>query len=124
MREKPPSCDRAWIWPTSASYGSPSARFSPLAAELGEDFFVVLAERGRGRVDARTAMGEGERRQWHAKPAVDPMTGGVAVNDAARCQLRIGKRLAHGAHARGRHVARLQEFLHSSAVRVNMSSER
>jgi hypothetical protein len=30
------------------------------------------------------------------------MTGGVAVNDAARCQLRVGERLAHGAHARGR----------------------
>src|SRR5437899_1401108 len=84
MREKPPGCDRAWIWPASASYGSPGARFSPLAAELGEDFFVVLAERGRGRVDARTAMGEGARRQWHAKPAVDAMTGGVAVNDATR----------------------------------------
>src|ERR1700745_891076 len=99
MREKPPSCDRAWIWPASASDGSASARLSALAAEAGEVFFVVLAERGRGRVDARTAMGEGERRQRHAKPAVDAMTGGVAVNDAAGRQLRGGERPAHGAHA-------------------------
>src|SRR5260221_12907183 len=111
MREKPPGCDRAWIWPASASYGSPSARFSPLAAELGEDFFVVLAERGRGRVDARTAMGEGERRQRHAKPAVDPMTGGVAVDGAPRCPLRVGEPPTHGAFARRRHVARFQGLL-------------
>src|SRR5258708_16124787 len=110
MREKPPGCDRAWIWPASASYGSAGARFSPLVAELGEDFFVVLAERRRGRVDARTAMGEGERRQWHAKPAVDLMTRGVAVNDAPRCRLRIGERPAPGAHPRGRPRARLAAF--------------
>ena len=35
----------------------------------------------------------------------------VAVDDAAARELRIGDRLAHGAHPRRRHVARLQEFL-------------
>src|SRR5215471_10138061 len=96
---------------SSGLSGSPDARLPPRTAELGEDFLVVLAERGRGRVDARTTMGEGERGQRHAELAFDPIAAGVAVNDAARRQLRIGERLAHGAHARGWHVARLQELL-------------
>jgi len=35
----------------------------------------------------------------------------MAVDDAATRGLRIGDRLPHGAHPRGRHVARLQELL-------------
>src|SRR6266403_2750683 len=80
-------------------------------AKLGEDFLVVLAERGRGRVDARAAMRKGEGRERHAEAALQSGGGGVAVDDAAGCKLRVGKRLAHGAHARGRDVARLQELL-------------
>src|SRR5262249_58674230 len=74
--------------------GSPGARLPPLRAELGEDFLVVLAECGRGRVDARTAMGEGERGQRHAEAALHSGGGGMAVNDAAGRALRVARPLA------------------------------
>src|SRR5262245_2996737 len=80
-------------------------------AKPGEDFLVVLAKRGRGRVDARPAMGKGERRERHAETALQSRGSGMAVDDAAGRKLRVGQRLAHGAHARGRDVARLQELL-------------
>ncbi len=55
-------------------------------------------------------MGEREGRERHAECAFHPVALLVAVNDAAAVKLRIGDRLAHGAHTRGRHVARLQEL--------------
>src|SRR4029077_2237673 len=80
-------------------------------AKLGEDFLVVLAERGRGCVDARAAMCKGEGREGHAEATLQSGGGGMAVNDAAGRKLRVGERLAHSPHARGRNVARLQELL-------------
>ena len=84
---------------------------SPSALKLPENLVIVLAERGRRRVDARAAMREREGRERHAEAALDARAASVAVNDAAGRKLRIGERFAHGAHARGRHVARLQELL-------------
>ena len=52
-------------------------------AEFGENFFVVLAEGGGRRVDARAAMAEDERRERHAEAAVYARGGGVVMNDAA-----------------------------------------
>ena len=43
--------------------------------------------------------------------ALDAVGGGMAMDDAAGLELRVGQRLAHGAHARRRHVAGLQERL-------------
>src|SRR5437763_9163397 len=80
-------------------------------AKLAEDFLVVLAERGRGRVDAGAAMCKGEGRERHAKAALKSRGGGMAVDDAAGRKLRVGKRLPHSAHARGRDMARLQKLL-------------
>ena len=52
-------------------------------AELGENLLIVLAERGRRRLDARAAMREHERRERHAEAAVDTGRAGVAMQDAA-----------------------------------------
>jgi hypothetical protein len=91
-------------------------------AEFAENLFVVLAERWRRRVNARTAVGEGERGDRHAEPTLHSGDGGVAVNDTAGRQLWIGDGFSHRAHPRGRDVVRLQERLPSSAVRVSMIS--
>ena len=55
-------------------------------------------------------MGKGKRRQRYAESTLDPGGGLVAVNDAAARELWIGDGFRHCAHARGRHVARLQEL--------------
>src|SRR6266542_2967134 len=53
-------------------------------SEFGENLLVVLAERGRRRIDARPAMGKHEGRERHADPARYSPRRWVAVNDAAR----------------------------------------
>src|SRR5712691_2894364 len=83
----------------------------PAMAELAENLFIVLTERRWRRIDPRTAMGEGERGKRHAETTFDSVGGRVAVNDAAGRELRVGHRFSHCAHARGRHVVRLQERL-------------
>ncbi len=45
------------------------------------------------------------------KTPVNTVTSCVAMNNPARLELRVGGRLAHRAHTRGRHVIRLQENL-------------
>src|SRR5262245_10241089 len=45
-------------------------------AERGDDFLVVLAERGRRRVDARAAMRKGEGGERHAETTLDAGHGG------------------------------------------------
>src|SRR5262249_36694655 len=87
-------------------------RFALLAyPQLSKYFIVVLPKQRRRCVDARAAVREGEGGDRHAEAAVHAGHLVVAVDDAARGHLRIGNRLLHGAHAHGRHVARLQEFL-------------
>src|SRR5262245_37454471 len=66
-----------------------SDRVLPPEADLREDFLVVLAERGRRRVDARAAMRKGEGGERHAEAALDAGRGGMAVDDAAARELRI-----------------------------------
>ena len=56
-------------------------------------------------------MCKGEGRERHAKAALKSRGGGMAVDDAAGRKLRVGKRLPHSAHARGRDMARLQKLL-------------
>ena len=48
-----------------------------LQAELAQDVLVVLAERGRRRVDAGAAMGEGEGGHRHGEPTLDAVGDGV-----------------------------------------------
>src|SRR6478609_1505008 len=76
-------------------------------AELAQNVFVVLAERGRRGVDAGTAMGEGEGGNGHAESALDSVGGGVAMDDSAGGELRVGKCLPHGPNARRRDMAGL-----------------
>src|ERR1043166_6673148 len=82
-----------------------------LYLQLSKYFLVVLTERRRRRVNARAAVREGEGGDRHAEAAVGAGHLVVTVDDAAARDLRIGDRFAHAAHARGRHVARLQKFL-------------
>src|SRR6266566_7409583 len=51
-------------------------------SEFGENLLVVLAERGRRRIDARPAMGKHEGCERHAEAALYSRDGGVVVNDA------------------------------------------
>ena len=60
-----------------------SVDLCPAEAELGEDLVVVLAERGRRRVDPGPAMGKGEGGKRDAEPALHAGGAGMAVNDAA-----------------------------------------
>src|SRR5580700_6350146 len=71
----------------------------------------MLAETRRGSVDARAVMGEHESSDGHAEAAGYTRCATVVMDHATRCDLRIGDRLAHGPHARRRHVARLQKLL-------------
>jgi hypothetical protein len=64
-------------------------------AEFAEDLFIVLAERGRWRINPRTAVGKGKRRQRYAESTLDPGGGLVAVNDAAARELWIGDGFRH-----------------------------
>src|SRR6516165_7373635 len=48
-------------------------------------------------------------RERNTELSVDAIARRVKVNDAARLELRVGDRLAHRAHTRGRHMACLQE---------------
>jgi hypothetical protein len=57
----------------------------------------VLAERWRRRNYAGAAVGEGERREWHAETTLHSGGGGVVVDDAAGRELRVGDKLSvHG----------------------------
>ena len=71
----------------------------------------MLAERGRRGIDSGAAMGEGEGRDRHRETTLDAVGGGMAMNDAAGLELRVGEGFAHGAHTRRRDVAGLQERL-------------
>jgi hypothetical protein len=80
-------------------------------AEFFENFFVVVAKRGRRRVDARAAVRKGKRSERHAETAINSVAACVVMDNSATLELRIGNRLAHGTHVRRRYVARLQKGL-------------
>ena len=68
-------------------------------------------------------MGEGEGGERHAEAALDAGGAVVAVNDAAGRDLRVGDRLAHGAHPRRRDMAGLQEFLQEAELSAGITED-
>src|SRR5829696_9038495 len=79
--------------------------------ELSQNLLIMLAERGRRRLDARAAMREFERREWDAESARDAGRACVLVDEATRREMRVRDGFAHRAHTARRHMARLQEVL-------------
>src|ERR1700730_10721031 len=61
----------------------PSRHLPRRQPQFRENFLIVLADRGRRRVDARAVMGEAEGRDRHPETALDARGGSVAVDNAA-----------------------------------------
>src|SRR6185437_5826708 len=100
-------------WHRRAALGRRRRRFARRSAfaKFSENLLVVLSKQRWRRIDARTAMSKGESRDGHRQFPLHARAWRVAVNDAAGCELRIGQRFAHRAHARRWDMARLQELL-------------
>src|SRR5437588_7343867 len=108
------SCDHIAVSADTVNGGSDRSRGAETGdlvravSEFPQHRLGIGAHLARRMLDRGAAMREFERRQRHAKRAVDAWRRVEFVKDAAAREMRIGERFRHRAHPCGGHMPRLE----------------